>query len=518
MADTPQIAFSSLAVPKSGTLVLLAAAGATKNGAKAAQVQFGAVAAAADKSSGGAISRAIDAAAFKAAARSMLEIWAPPSLGVSRLLVAGLGDAAAMEPLDWQKLGGAIMGKLAGGNEKSAFVALEGPDGEGIAPGAAAELGFGAFLRAYNFDKYKTIKAPDEDAENGAPPKKVPAKLTVGVEKPAAARREFAAREAVAGGVLLARDLVNEPANMLGPKEFAEKAKALSKLGLDVSILTEKEMTKLKMAALLGVAQGSARPPRLVVMRWNGAGDKKAAPLAFVGKGVVFDSGGISIKPAGGMEDMKGDMGGAAAVTGLMHALAARKARVNAVGIIGLVENMPDGDAQRPGDIVRSMSGQTIEVINTDAEGRLVLADALWYAKQEFKPALIIDLATLTGAVMVALGKHHAGLFSNDDTIADRLTAAGLASGEPVWRLPLGKDYDKLIDSKNADMKNTGGRYAGSITAAQFLQRFVDGAPWAHLDIAGTAMGSPSTEVNRGWASGYGVRLLDRFVADNYEK
>jgi leucyl aminopeptidase len=287
-------------------------------------------------------------------------------------------------------------------------------------------------------------------------------------------------------------------------------------VGVDVEVLTEAQMKKLGMRALLGVAQGSARPPRLAVMRWNG-GKAKEAPLAFVGKGVVFDTGGISIKPAGGMEDMKGDMGGAAAVTGLLHALGARKAKVNAVGVIGIVENMPDGNAQRPGDIVTAMSGRTIEVINTDAEGRLVLADAIAYTEERFKPKFIIDLATLTGAIIVALGHQQAGMFATDDALAAALSAAGTATGELVWRMPLGKDYDKLIDSKFADVKNTGGRDAGSITAAQFIKRFVKDTPWVHLDIAGTAMGSPQTDVNRSWASGWGVRLLDRLVADNYE-
>jgi leucyl aminopeptidase len=252
-------------------------------------------------------------------------------------------------------------------------------------------------------------------------------------------------------------------------------------------------------------------------MRWSGAKEREA-PVAFVGKGVVFDSGGISIKPGGGMEDMKGDMAGAACVVGLMHALAARKARVNAIGIIGLVENMPDGAAQRPGDIVTSMSGQTIEIINTDAEGRLVLADLLWHVQERYKPTFMIDLATLTGAIMVALGQEHAGLFSNNDELAQRLAGAGEATGEKVWRMPLGPAYDKLIDSKFADMKNTGGRHGGSITAAQFLQRFVNETPWAHLDIAGTAMGSPQNEINKSWASGWGVRLLDRLVQDHYER
>ncbi|MHA1189395.1 MAG: leucyl aminopeptidase, partial [Alphaproteobacteria bacterium] len=294
--------------------------------------------------------------------------------------------------------------------------------------------------------------------------------------------------------------------------------KALTSLGLEVKVYDEKALARQKMGALLGVAQGSRRPARVVVMKWNG-GKAKDRPLALAGKGVVFDTGGISIKPAGGMEDMKGDMGGAAAVAGAMCAIAGRKAKANVVGIVGLVENMPDGNAQRPGDIVTSMSGQTIEVINTDAEGRLVLADILTFIQKTEKPKAMIDLATLTGAIIVALGKDHAGLFSNNDELSANLTGAGLATGEKLWRLPLGAAYDKSIDSRFADMKNTGGRWAGSITAAQFLHRYVENdTPWAHLDVAGTAMASPSSDTNRSWASGFGVRLLDRLVCDAYEK
>jgi leucyl aminopeptidase len=342
--------------------------------------------------------------------------------------------------------------------------------------------------------------------------------VTIGVPNVADARRAAKGPEAVAAGVEIARNLVNEPANTLFPVEFARRVATLAKLGVSVQTLDEKAMAKLGMGSLLGVGQGSEKQSRLVIMRWNGARGGKAKPIAFVGKGVCFDTGGISIKPAAGMEDMKGDMAGAACVTGLMLALASRKARVNAIGAIGLVENMPDGKAIRPGDILTSMSGQTIEVINTDAEGRLVLADVLWYVQSKFKPGFMIDLATLTGAIMVALGQERAGLFSNNDELAERLTEAGKATGEKVWRLPLDPAYDKLIDSKIADVKNTGGRNGGSITAAQFLQRFVNGVPWAHLDIAGTAMGSPASEINRSWGSGWGVRLLDRLVADHYEK
>ncbi|MGO9697967.1 MAG: leucyl aminopeptidase, partial [Xanthobacteraceae bacterium] len=327
----------------------------------------------------------------------------------------------------------------------------------------------------------------------------------------------WASTVGLADGVVLARDLVNEPANVLYPGEFARRASDLRKLGILVEVLDVAAMKKLGMRALIAVGQGSAHESKVMVMRWNG-GKRGADPVAFIGKGVCFDSGGISIKPAQGMEDMKGDMAGAACVVGLMRALASRKAQVNVVGAIGLVENMPDGKAQRPGDIVTTMSGQTVEVINTDAEGRLVLADVLHYVNKRFKPRFMINLATLTGAIIVALGQEYAGMFSNDDKLAERLTKAGEATGERVWRMPLGSEYDKMIDSKFADMKNTGGRYGGSITAAQFLQRFVNKTPWVHLDIAGTALGSPQTDINKSWSSGWGVRVLNRLVEDYYER
>ncbi|HLH47880.1 MAG TPA: leucyl aminopeptidase, partial [Roseiarcus sp.] len=433
---------------------------------------------------------------------------APRGLHSPRLLVVGIGGAKEAKERDFVTLGGFVMGKLGGGRE--AAVAFVAPEGEWSAE-AAGDFLLGLRLRAYRFDKYKTKKKEDE--ENGGEAGEV----TIGLADPAAARRAARAREAVAEGVELARNLVNEPPNVLFPEEFAKRAAHLSKLGVEIDTLDEKAMAKLGMGALLGVGQGSDKESRLVVMRWNGAKSAKAKPVAFIGKGVCFDTGGISIKPAAGMEDMKGDMAGAACVVGLMHALARRKAKVNAIGAIGLVENMPGGDAIRPGDILKSLSGQTIEVINTDAEGRLVLSDALWYVQDQYKPAFMIDLATLTGAILVALGQERAGLFSNNDELAERLAAAGKATGEKVWRLPLDAAYDKLIDSKFADVKNTGGRHAGSITAAQFLQRFVNNVPWAHLDIAGVGMGSPQSEINRSWASGWGVRLLDRLVADHYE-
>lgn len=440
----------------------------------------------------------------------MVEVLAPEGSPLDRIVAVGTGKKSTLDEFAWLKLGGTISASLRKGGHVT--VVLDVPEVE--ADGSeAAGLAAGLLLRSYSFDKYKTKKGED-DGENGG---KKPAKVTIQCADPAKAKKAFADMEAVVNGVFLARDLVNEPANTLGPLEFADKAKELEALGVKVEILTEKEMKKLGMGSLLGVAQGSPRGARLAVMQWHG-GKAKDRPIAFVGKGVTFDTGGNSIKSASGMEDMKGDMGGAAAVTGLMHALAARKAKANVVGIIGLVENAVDGHAQRPGDIVTSMSGQTIEVLNTDAEGRLVLADALWYCNDRFEPKFMVNLATLTGAIMVALGLHHAGLFSNDDELAGQLLGAGLATQERLWRMPLGPDYDKMIDSKNADMKNIGGRHGGAITAAQFLKRFVKDTPWAHLDIAGTAMGTPSSEINHSWGTGFGVRLLDRLVRDHYER
>ena len=418
----------------------------------------------------------------------------------------GTGKSGDHKEKDFLKYGGTLAGKLNAGTEP-VMVMAELPSGP-MTPDQASSLAAGIRLRAYRFDRYKTKKKDEEAAVSAA--------ISLAVADVAAAKKAFAPRSHVTDGVILARDLVNEPPNVLYPEEFAKRASALRKLGVTVEILDVPAMKKLGMGALLGVGQGSARPSRTVVMRYNG-GKKGDQPVAFIGKGVCFDTGGISIKPAGSMEDMKGDMGGAACVVGLMHALAARKAKANVIGAIGLVENMPDGNAQRPGDIVTSMSGQTIEIINTDAEGRLVLADVLWYVATKFKPKFMIDLATLTGAIMVALGTEHAGLFANNDDLAEKLLKAGQETGEKVWRMPLGPEYDKLIDSQFADMKNTGGRHGGSITAAQFLQRFVNDTPWAHLDIAGTAMGAPKSEVNQSWGSGYGVRLLDRLVWDCYE-
>ncbi|MBX3575685.1 MAG: leucyl aminopeptidase [Rhizobiaceae bacterium] len=487
------ITFSRSAKAAGGLAVLLAATGG-KLGSAAKALDPGKVLAKAFKVSG-----------FTGKPLSVVDLLAPARSPADRLLVVGVGESIQGHEL--LRLGGTLEAQFRKSGKVTVYLDVPG---SAFAPADAASVALGMLLRSYRFDKYKTKK----DEADGDKPARV--KVTIVTEGAAAATRAFADAKAVADGVALARDLVNEPANALGPVEFAAQAKNLQGLGVKVDILDEREMRKLGMGALLGVAQGSPRPPRMVVMQWSG-GKAKDKPIAFVGKGVVFDTGGNSMKPASGMEDMKGDMGGAAAVTGLMHTLAARKAKANVVGIIGCVENSVDGNAQRPGDIVTSMSGQTIEVLNTDAEGRLVLCDALWYCNQRFQPRFMIDLATLTGAIMVALGHHHAGLFSNNDDLSGRLTAAGLATSEKLWRMPLGPDYDKLIDSKNADMKNIGGRYGGAITAAQFLQRFVKDTPWAHLDVAGTAMGSPATEINQSWGSGFGVRLLDRLVRDNYE-
>jgi leucyl aminopeptidase len=465
------------------------------------------------------VTQAAAAARFKGKTGTSLEIYAPQGLaGVGRLAIIGVGaggeardaDKSEVEAKpfdDFLALGGQASAKI--GQGARALVLFDPPVAPQDPASAVAQFALGAALRAYKFDLYRTKKKDDAEREGQSD-------IAIAVADVAAARVRVAQITGLAEGVYLARTLVNEPANVLSPVEFARRASELAKLGVEVDILDEAKMSELGLRALLGVGQGSENESRLVVLRWNG-GAPGAQPIAFVGKGVVFDTGGISIKPAASMEDMKGDMAGAAAVTGLLYALASRKAKANVVGVLGLVENMPDGKAQRPGDIVKSMSGQTIEIVNTDAEGRLVLADALWYVKEKYKPAFIIDLATLTGAILVALGQEHAGLFSNDDELSERLLTAGKSTGEKLWRLPMGPAYDKLIESKFADMKNTGGRHAGSITAAQFLERFVDKTPWAHLDIAGAGMGSPSSDINQSWGSGWGVRLLDRLVRDYYE-
>jgi len=478
------------------------------------KLKLGRVAAQMDKKLGGQIKAAAKVADFRGQAKQHIELLAPDGMPGARLLVSGLGKVEELSDTDWAHVGGRIASAASGAKAETATVIFDVEVDDPAA--AAAEIAMGALLRHYKFDKYKT-KQGDKDEEKAASKQKL-VSLSILVSDPDAALAQFVERKAIADGVALARDLVNEPANVLGPVEFAAHCEALSELGVEVEILDVEALQELGMRTLLAVAQGSERPARVAVMQWNGAKSKRTKPVCFIGKGVVFDTGGISIKPAGGMEDMKGDMGGAAAVTGLMAALAGRKAQVNAVGIVGLVENMASANAQRPGDIVTSMSGQTVEVINTDAEGRLVLCDLLWYAEERFNPRFMINLATLTGAILVALGKEYAGLFSNDDKLAGDLFDAGMMVEEKVWRMPLAPAYDKMINTPNADMKNIGGRLAGSITAAQFLQRFVRDTPWAHLDVAGVAMGSNKTDISQTWASGWGVRLLDALVAKKYEK
>ena len=454
-----------------------------------------------DRATEGAITRGLQASEFSFGRDKRL-VLPGPGAGLSRVVVIGLGRAAELDARGAEAAGSAASTALRSGAE--AFL-----DASGLSGTLAAHAALGARLGAYRFDRYRTREKPEDKRRLGT--------LGVLTDTPDAARDAWPALAAVAHGVFIARDLVSEPANVLSPPVFADRIEALagSGLGLEVEVLGPAAMAALGFGALLGVAQGSDQEARCVIMRWNGGGDE--APVAFVGKGVTFDSGGISIKPAGGMEDMKWDMAGAGAVVGLMAVLAGRRARVNAVGLVGLVENMLSGSAQRPGDVVTSHSGQTIEVINTDAEGRLVLADVLWYAQERFKPRFMIDLATLTGAIVVALGHEHAGLFCNDDTLAQQLLEAGLASGEALWRMPMGEAYDKLLRSDIADMKNIGGRPGGSITAAQFLQRFVGNVPWAHLDIAATAWSSKDAATVPKGATAFGVRLLDRLVASRYE-
>ncbi|MDE1915808.1 MAG: leucyl aminopeptidase [Sphingomonadales bacterium] len=423
-----------------------------------------------------------------------------------RAVLLGMGASGKERAASLEKAGAALTAKYLTSGETVVAVDVSGADltGEDV-----ASFLLGARLRGWRWDTYRTTQKEEQ---------KVSLTTIEVVGAPEGTEAAWAQASAIAQGVEFTRELVTEPANILYPESFVARAQARYEgTGLVVRVLDVEEMTRLGMGALLGVAQGSVRSARILVIQWNG-GEAGAAPVAFVGKGVTFDTGGISLKQPGGMEDMKWDMGGAGAVAGTMLSLALRGAKANVVGICGLVENMPDGNAQRPGDVVTSMSGQTIEVINTDAEGRLVLCDALTFVQREFKPRLVVDLATLTGAIIASLAHEYAGLFSNDDTLSAGLTAAGNAVGDRLWRMPMGPAYDKMIDSPIADMKNIGGKFGGSITAAQFLERFIEkGTPWAHLDIAGMVWADKAGATWDKGATGYGVRLLDRFIRDTAE-
>ncbi len=487
-----KISFADLATPPSGALVLFA----TEEGGLTAAGQ------ALDQRTGGHISRALTSAKFTGKTGQSATVLATAGLGeVSHIIVLGAGKALAGEAM--ADLGGAAYAALLASKAAEGMILADLADEE-----AAARLAYGARLRAYRFDQYRTKDKPED--------KPALHSLAVLVAEPKSAKKLFAPLDAVAQGVHLTRDLVSEPPNVLNPQSFVERVGAeLGALGVEVDVLDKKKMKKLGMGALLGVAQGSENDPAVMIFRWKG-GEDAAAPLAVVGKGVTFDSGGLSLKPPASMEDMKWDMGGAGVVAGLMKAIAGRKAKVNVIGAVGLVENMPDGAAQRPGDIVTSMSGQTIEVLNTDAEGRLVLADVLWYVKEQYKPAKMVNLATLTGAIIVALGSEYAGLFSNDDDLAAGLASSGAAVEEKLWRMPLHDAYDKDIDCDIADMRNIGTKgEAGSVTAAQFLKRFVGDTKWAHLDIAGVTWSRRDKPTVPKGGTGFGVRLLNHWIASH---
>ncbi len=494
-----KIAFSKAALPTGAALIIPAFEDGEPTAAHLAL----------DEATSGALGKAVKAANFGGKKGQTLELVGLSGHEATRLVLVGAGKRGELAMLDIEKIGGNGVAPLLKTQEKAAAFALDGFSTDKIAAGeAAARVAFGALLRSYRFDKYRTKLEKDQK----------PALEKLTINTPAAdAKAKFADLEKVADGVVLTRDLVSEPPNILYPESFAARCKELESLGVKVTILGAREMQKLCMGMLLGVGQGSVRESRLVAMEWMG-GRKGAAPVAFVGKGVCFDTGGISLKPGPGMEDMKWDMGGAGAVTGAMAALAGRKAKANIVGVIGLVENMPDGGAQRPSDIVTSMSGQTVEILNTDAEGRLVLGDAIWWTQEKYKPKAVIDLATLTGAILIALAHEYAGLFSQDDALAQQLLAAGKASGDEVWRMPLGAAHFDMIKSDVADMKNIGPREGGSSTAAAFIGKFVkDGQSWAHLDIAGMAWNAKEKPTCPKGGSGFGVRLLDEFIRANYE-
>jgi leucyl aminopeptidase len=426
---------------------------------------------------------------------------------VIRRVLAGAGKADADDrTAALEKAGAALSARYLTSGETALALDLTGSQ---LGVGEVAAVLLGLRLRAWRHDAYRT-RLKDEQKRS--------LDEVVVIGAPEGTQAAWRIEQALADGVELTRELVAEPANVIYPESFVERvSKRLEGTGAEIVVLDEDQMRRLGMGALLGVSQGSAKPARLLAIKWMG-GAKAGKPTVFVGKGVTFDTGGISLKPPPGMDDMKWDMGGAGAVAGALLAIAGRKAKANVIGVCGLVENMPDGNAQRPGDVVKTMSGQTVEVLNTDAEGRLVLCDAITWVQKEFQPAAVIDLATLTGAMIVSLGHEHGGLFSNNERLAENLLAAGKASGDKMWRFPLSPEYDKLIDSPIADIKNVGPRYAGSITAAQFIQRFVEnGTPWAHCDIAGMVWADKAGATWDKGATGFGVRLIDRYVRDNLE-
>jgi leucyl aminopeptidase len=459
----------------------------------------------------GVVSRALKDARFEGKKGEVLVVYGPEGLKASRLVLFGLGDPKELKEKDGSDIGAKIYKALSDTFNTNAVIYLKNLEGSSIQLSAfIKELGLGLLLRTYRFDHYKT-KLTEKD-------KNVLEQITLCTEVADEVRASFHHEEALAKGIFLTRNLMWEPANVLYPETMSKRVKELESLGVQVKVLGEKEMEALGMGALLCVGQGSGKESKLIVLEWHGA-DKTEAPIAFVGKGVTFDTGGISIKPASKMDEMKMDMGGAAVVAGLFKTLALRKAKANVVGVLGMVENMPDGNSVRPGDIVKSMSGQTIEVLNTDAEGRLVLADALWYTQEMYQPCALIDLATLTGAMLVALGAEYAGIFSNHDGLAEKLKTVSQETDEKVWRLPLDEAYNRMMDSDIADMKNISGTgHAGSITAAQFLQRFIqERTPWVHMDIAGVAWSGKEHPLSGKFPSGYGVRILDRLISTYYE-
>ena len=496
--------FAPLRAPNEGALIITVASG-QKLGTEGVKL---------DGKLGHVLSRAMHGGHFTGAKEQTLSVLAPAKSKLERIILVGIGDPAKADRTVMQRVGGVALAALGNNKENQAAYLCDQHKGLATDNGeAAAQMAYGARLRSYRFDKYHTKLKPEQQSALR--------NLTVLTTDVSGARGLHARLDKVADGVFFTRDLVSEPPNVIYPESLAAQCNSLKKLGVKVDVLNEQQMRKLGMGALLGVNQGSVRAPRLVTMSWMGdpkAKDKR--PAALVGKGVTFDTGGISIKPAAGMEDMKWDMAGAGAVIGAMMAIAGRKAKANVVGVVGLVENMPDGGAQRPGDVVTTMSGQTVEVINTDAEGRLVLADAVWYTQEKFNPRCVVNLATLTGAIIIALGHEYAGLFSNDDKLSEQLTDAGKAVEENLWRFPLGDAYDKDINSMIADMKNVGaGREAGSIAGAQFVQRFIKkGVAWAHLDIAGVAWSNKDKPMCPKGATAFGVRLLCKFVADVFEK